>query len=333
MQLRLLQRRPGGRRIEEAARELERLLAIGAGAEEERERDELAGLQLEDPSQRDDGIEHAAGRAGEPPAAVHRERLGEAPAAADPAHAVRLVLQRTRAGERVDQDREAFARVARSAPRHQGGGRGHPLGLDEQLGERRMGRPRGGLVEEHFGVGGDLQGARPPGSVPHRDPGDLGGGIGGDARLEPALDPALAARDLETPGMPGDLVGIGFSPDGLAPQRPERPIDSITEIDQTALRVLDRIGAPRGERDRPEPAASRAGRGEPAHEPAVREHRCALEHEDRGLAGDRRRPGSVARGARARGRPALDDSPLPRAQRTSTHLPTHRLPPLPRLTR
>ena len=94
------------------------------------------------------------------------------------------------------------------------------LGLQKQLGERRMRLVGAPLIEGDLRVAGHVQRAAPRPLVAQRDAADLGIRIGGDRHFVKRRDVPVAATEDGAVRPEGDLVVVGVPAERLAPGRP-----------------------------------------------------------------------------------------------------------------
>ena len=207
-------------------------------------------LQPDPQAQAEDRVEHRAGRARERRAGVEGRRIGGGPAAAEEAGAVGLVLDL--ALERGPGRREVHGRdvdgpdrllVGRSgpAPAEQGVEAGHPLGLQEELPEGRVGQ---------VGRGGGRGRPRRSWSAPAGAAGSRGWSAsrGGPRRGAPARRPPPAGSRCPRRGA------------GRSPCRPRRRPRSRRPAGRSAGGRRTRSGRPRGRGGRQNwPPRSRGG--------------------------------------------------------------------------
>ena len=199
----------------------------GATSVEKIDADALAGREADAAPQAEDRIEHGARGVGQRPAVDHRHRRADAAAAAEESRRGRSRTERRRRlaldGDDVGRpdggssaDRGAAGRQERPELRHE-------LGLDEEVGERRV-RGVGGRRRQHeLGVGRQLELARLRAEVRDRDAADLGVVLRRDHDLERGRDGAVAP--MRTPRGPRRTS---------TRRRPARPRWAGSPADQTA---------------------------------------------------------------------------------------------------
>ena len=260
------------------------LAAVGHG-EREDDLGALLGRDRHDPPQREDRVEHGAGRPREAGAGRHRRRLVERPAATEKAHPVGLVLERrdrraVRPGEALvghDVD-EPAARVALGAraPRGQEGVvAGQILRLDEQLGEGRVAEVRRLRLQDHLGVARQLDRPRPVVVVGDRQTAHLDGVLGRDDRLGEGFDPVVDAGRLHLVGVDPDVVAVRRRGRRHGPGRgrPVAPALHVAHVDEEAVGVARAVAVPARERHVAQARVARAGRREQRRVAAVGEER------------------------------------------------------------
>ena len=178
-----------------AVRQRHRGLARRGRAGGERQADVAAGREPDALAQADDGIQDDPGRARQR-IAVERERILGAAAAPEEARPVGLPLERPLgpALERQDVDRPDRRLVAaRPAVAQERPALGQELGLDEELGEGRVGQVVGRRGEHDLGVAGHLELARPVAEVGHGQAAHLDVVLGRDRDVELGGDVLVAA--------------------------------------------------------------------------------------------------------------------------------------------
>ena len=201
-------------------------LFFGLGkAGDEGDAGRAAGRQPHELTQRDDRVEHRAGRVRQRVGGRQRDRIPERAAAPDEARAVGLELRRRAdapaAAEQVEEIGPGAAR-ARPARADQRITLGQRRRLDEQVRERRV-REVGLRRRQHdFRVAGEIEAARLAAVVGDRDPPQLDVVLGRDddlgARLQASVDPA-EHRPVEREG---DFELVGVASDRLMGGRPDR---------------------------------------------------------------------------------------------------------------
>ena len=128
---------------------------------------------------------------------------------------------------------------------------GEILGLDEQLGEGRMGDVGGLRRQRQFGIGGDLDLARAGAGVGDRDAADLGIVLGRDEHVQRRRQRAVAAREL------GAILGEARRRSRRARRR---SADSPPTRPRRCRRRAGRCRSRSRRRWRPRASASRRGR-------------------------------------------------------------------------
>ncbi len=258
-------------RVGPARRERERGIDLGRRAERRDERGSGARSQLHRAPQREHRIEHVSHGSGEACPGRERARPCQAPAAADEARAVGLVLRRAGTRERVDHPSRAVAGAARPAVGQQRSDRLVPRRLDEELREGRVGGVRGRLVQDHLQAGGELEPARDVRAIPHPHDAQLDVGLGHHRHLERRFDTVVLAGDRQHARAVLHRVARGTAGHGLPAERPDRAAVRIAQVEAEAVRVGDAIARPCGERHVAPPRAAGSGARHQDGEVAVRE--------------------------------------------------------------
>ncbi len=141
----------------------QRLVAVAGHRRGEGDHRRAARLEVDPAADAEDRVEHGAGRPRERRARVERRRRGRRPAPAEEPRPVGLELRR--AGPGVGRrdvhgpDRLLVVRP-RPPPRQDRPDVGQPLGLEEQLVERRVGQVGPARAEHDLGVAGHVELAR-----------------------------------------------------------------------------------------------------------------------------------------------------------------------------
>ncbi len=164
----------------------------------------------------------------------------------------------------MHQHREALVRPARTAAGKQGALFRQRLGLHEQLGEGRVSRIGGRVVDDGFEIGGHLDPARCVAEIAQVYPTQFDACLGhhGHARFNAprAFDEVggLCVEDMAV--FRARLIWHGLAADG-----PEGAVVQVAKVDEKAQVVLDHVAPPAVELEFATLRFARPGRGE--HEP------------------------------------------------------------------
>ena len=196
-------------------------------------------------------VEDVADRCAERRSRRHRQRPCQRSVAADEAQAVRLVLELSFAPQPVREPASPLGRAARPAAGEQDFILDGELGLNEELGERRVAVVRLERLQHDLGVAGDLDRPGPARAVAHEQSPhlDIASRIDADAktRLDLVVDPV--DRHYAQGGI--DRVRGGFHAGRLMTGGPDGSVLEISKVDEKPEPVLGAVGVPVGERRAP----------------------------------------------------------------------------------
>ena len=89
-----------------------------------------------------------------------------------------------------------------------------------------------GMVQHDADVAREREAARPRAGVAEPDAPQLGVTVGADRDLAERLDAALAALDAQQTRLAAYVVAVGRAGHGLAPERPERAVVLVAQVDE-----------------------------------------------------------------------------------------------------
>ena len=216
------------------------------------------------PAQREDRIEHGSDRIGQRPSVHDRDRRANALSAAQEARPVGFELRpadRFSIGDaQMRRPKFGFRRSPLSPRRKDRAEVLEIFGLDEQLGEGRMGDIGALWPQSKFGVGCDLDVARPASRIGDGHAPNLGVVLSRNKHLKRCRQSPVASGDLDTILVEIDGIFVRLDarrlkacrPDGAAPRVPKKNIGAAI--------VSRGVFAPSRDSDIAPPAVSRAGR-------------------------------------------------------------------------
>ena len=241
--------------------------ARAASRQPERPLGRPARRDLDDRPQRDDRVEHGAGRPAQRARRVERGRRRPVPRAADepepvglPRHGLGAIV------EPVRQPRRGVLRRARAAPGEEDGPPLDALGLDEQLRERRVRRVGRPVVDDDLGERRRLDAARAPVARRQAEVTDERAARR-DGQAQPRLQAVVLPHDLDRPRPEPGLVAVRLwvRP---PPRRPDGAGVEVAEEDEEPVGVLDAVGPPAREVGALERDPAGPGRGDGGGRPA-----------------------------------------------------------------
>ena len=257
---------PLGRvRIVIAAGHLERPLAAGGDQGREGHRRRLPGIDPHSGSEREDRIQHGAGRATEFTIRLQRHRIANRTAPAQEPGPVGL------AGHPadpllpgIDDVDTPERRIRRGARAPDGRDRGTPLmplGFDEQIAERRVSPVGVGRSQHDLAVARQLDLARVVSIVGDGHPPHLGRLLGHDGDLGPGFDVAIVPVKGDPVDREGRQIPVGRGTDRLMSGRPHPSVVQILEVAELPGGIGRPIVAPTGNRQILVPGVSAAAVG------------------------------------------------------------------------
>jgi hypothetical protein len=166
---------------------------------------------------------------------------------------ISLPLHRLGTEQRMEHPGPGFTLTARATTCKQRPGRRIALGLNEELGKRRMRRIGLSRKEHHFQIAGQLDTTRTIRDIGQPQTASFQILAVIQTQIEPQRDPLILAFEPKTSILPAGAIDTRLDPRRLIPQRPERARIQIAHIEQATEIVRDRIGAPARERQ-PVPA-------------------------------------------------------------------------------
>ncbi len=249
--------------------------AVAADAVDHVDHRGLLRRQHDPAADRDHRVEHRTGGIGQHRIVAQRARGARGIAAAEEARAVGFVGNRADVcivhRHQMEHPRRYLA-VRAGAPRAQQRlGVAGDLGLHEQVAEGRMQFVGDGRRQHHFGIGGDLDGARLPRTVADPQAAQLDVVLGGDRHFQVRVEAALAAAELGLGIGEDRFVMVHFHRGGLVGGRPVVAAVHVAQVAETAPVVAGAVLAPAGDGHVAHAAVAAAGAGQQAVVAAVGE--------------------------------------------------------------